>query len=220
MVAEVSLRPRLRSQSGQGMIELVASLTVLAVAIAALVSLMAVGAVTLQRADQKGTAATLADKQLEVYRGSGYVDIRLDATAVNAISASNAYVTAHSSDSTIPARVTCSSSSGASGTPSGCLVVGGVTPETACPGVATDPPACLPIQTVVGPDHRTYEIDTYIQYATPSAGVITGRQLKQVLVVVRDPNRPGSPIIARNGSSFDQSGCAYNPAVLNASPCS
>jgi hypothetical protein len=75
-------------------------------------------------------------------------------------------------------------------------------------------PACAtPRQSVVGPDHRTYEIDTYISYSTPSSVTspgfsATGRPVKNVLIVVRDPARSGDPLVARAGSIFDNSSLA------------
>ena len=55
---------------------------ILSVGVAALLTLMAAGAVSLQRSDQKGTAFTLAENQIELYRGVSYPYIRLSATAL------------------------------------------------------------------------------------------------------------------------------------------
>ena len=49
--------------------------------------------------------------------------------------------------------------------------------QTCSPLVA----ACTPSQTVTGPDGRSYRIDTYIVWTTPSGG----RSVKKVTVVVR-----------------------------------
>jgi hypothetical protein len=62
----------------------------------------------------------------------------------------------------------------------------------------------LPTQTVTGPDHRSYRVDTYITYVTPT----DGRQIKQVFVVVRNAALTTLPILARNASTFDQSNIA------------
>ncbi len=40
---------------------------------------------------------------------------------------------------------------------------------------------CTPTQTVTGPDGRSYRVDTYIVWTTPSGGTA----VKQVTVVVR-----------------------------------
>ena len=49
-------------------------------------------------------------------------------------------------------------------------------------------PACTPSQAVTGPDGRSYSIDTYIVWTTPTGGA----PVKQVTVVVR---KPGSPTV-------------------------
>jgi type II secretory pathway pseudopilin PulG len=88
---------------GQGLIELVIALTVLAIGIGSLLTLLTSSALSLQRSDQKGTALVLAEKQLELYRGVGFKDVRLDDTLVaNAITANDQYVSANSSDPGIP----------------------------------------------------------------------------------------------------------------------
>ena len=63
-----------------------------------------------------------------------------------------------------------------------------------------------PIQNLTAtdtPDKRRYRVDTYIYYDTPS-GTYTGRQLKLVTVVVRDPNHLTGPPLAKVQSRFDQ----------------
>jgi Tfp pilus assembly protein PilV len=195
---------KLRDQSGQGLIEVIIAMIFLAVAVAAVLALMTAGAISLQRGSQKGTALTLADKQLETFRTLAYQYIRLDGTA---IPPSGAYVTAHSTDATIPASTpSCTTPPGTSN----CLVVGTSSGETPC---GTGPACAVPRQSVTGPDHRTYEVDTYITYTTPSSvttGVltVTGRPVKNVLVTVRDPARTNDPVVARTGSIFDNSSLA------------
>ena len=58
---------RMRGEQGQGLIELLISMVILAVGVGALLSVMAAGALSLQRSDQKGTALTFAENQLELY---------------------------------------------------------------------------------------------------------------------------------------------------------
>jgi len=185
------IRRLLASSSGQGLIELIITLTVLALVFGGLFSVLDASQLSLERSDQYGTALTLAEKQIEVYRTLAYANIRLDQTAINTIPGTDPYMTAHSSDSTIP--------SGAAGS----QVVGGTNGENACP--YPDPVECTPIQNnVVGPDHNTYRIDTYITYVTPTGG----RQEKQVFVVVRDASDSSLPIVARLASTFDSSDIA------------
>lgn len=67
----MSVRNRLstlRTERGIGLIELLIALTVLAVGIAAVMSVFAGSILSLQHASKEGTAITLADRQLEAYR--------------------------------------------------------------------------------------------------------------------------------------------------------
>ena len=74
-----------RDEEGQGLVELLISMLILSVGVAALLSLMAAGAVSLQRSDQRGTALTLAENQMELYRGVAYPYIRLSATQLGSV---------------------------------------------------------------------------------------------------------------------------------------
>ena len=61
-------------------------------------------------------------------------------------------------------------------------------------------PTCMPTQTITGPDGRTYRIDSYIVWTTPTGGA----PVKQVTVVVR---KPGSPtalarVVSTAGTDF------------------
>lgn len=200
MVATIRGR-LLRDERGQSLIEIMITVFFIAIAVAAVLSLLTAGAIALQRSGQRGTALTLANRQLEYYRTVGYKYARLDH---NAIPASGLYVTA-SSDPTIPPASPLCSSVGQVG----CLLTDQVAAETPC---GTGPACVPPVQTVTGPDHRSYEIDTYMTYSVPqsttSSGTTLGRAVKNVLVVVRNAQLTNKPILARNGSTFDQSNLA------------
>jgi type II secretory pathway pseudopilin PulG len=187
---------RLRRDDGQGLIELIVALTILAIGIGAVLTVLTGSALSLQRSDQKGTALTLAETQLELYRNLAFADVRLDDAAWSSsplTSATDPYFTAHASDSTIP-----------SGAEAGEVVDTG-TGINAC--AATLPPECEPVRTVTGPDHRRYRIDTYI---TPSpttsdgtsGGTVVGNPTRQITVVVRNAELASLPILARNTSTF------------------
>ena len=51
---------------GQGLVELIVALTVLAIGIGALLTVLTSSALSLQRSGQKGTALSLAEKQIEL----------------------------------------------------------------------------------------------------------------------------------------------------------
>ena len=94
----------MRREDGQGLVELIVSLVILAVGIGSLLTLLTSSALSLQRSGQKGTALVLAERQIELYRSVGFRDIRLSDSAQSAAAAltSDPYVTANSSDSSIP----------------------------------------------------------------------------------------------------------------------
>jgi len=183
----VRLRTRAAAPEGFGMIELLIAMTMLSVAVGALITTFASSAISLRRAGQKGTALTLADTQMERYRTRGFTSIRIDGTLVPT---SGTYVSAHSSDSTIPA------STG--------QAVAGQNGDDACP-TTSEPAACLPVQTVTGPDSHTYRVDTYVNYVNNDATLsvttpASGLTLKRVTVVVRDGTT--GMIMARESSAF------------------
>ena len=200
--------PRLNGlfvQDGQGLVELLVAMLMFAIAVTALFGAFASSAVSLQRAGQRATALTLADRQLELYRTMAYKNIALNATLVanvNAISPADPYKTANAADNTIPSSTVIGGSSG--------MVVNGTSnadgdPEQGCPTTAPD--ECQPTRVEIGPDQRSYRVDTYITYITPASGT-PGRQTKQVTVVIRNNQIAGKQILARNISTFDQSNVA------------
>jgi Tfp pilus assembly protein PilV len=190
---------RLRNEAGQGLLELLITMVILSIGVGALLTLLAAGSVSLQRSDRSGTALTLAENQIELYRGVAYPYIRLSATALAAVAGGSPYMTANSSDSSIPPGTSTSQ------------VLDTTSGSQAC--TAADTTLCAPVQTVTGPDHYTYEIDTYIT-PCPSAGITacpsSADPVKQVFVVVRDPGKSGSPIVARDASTFSSSTTATN----------
>ena len=68
--------------------------------------------------------------------------------------------------------------------------------QTCSPLVA----ACTPSQTVTGPDGRSYRVDTYIVWATPTGGA----PVKQVTVVVRKAGSPAvlARVVSTAGAEF------------------
>ena len=185
---------RLRGESGQGLLELLIAITLLTVGVGALLSLVATGFLSLQRSGESGTALTLAEAQLELYRGVSYPYIRLSASALGSVSAGSPYMTANSTDSTIPPGTSASQ------------VLDTTSGNPTC--AAPDATLCAPLQTVTGPDRRSYEIDTYITQC-PSASITScpasGDPVRQVFVVVRDAVKTGLPIVARAASTFSSS---------------
>jgi Tfp pilus assembly protein PilV len=185
---------RLRAEAGQGLLELLIAITLLTVGVGALLTLVAAGFVSLQRSGESGTALTLAEAQMELYRGVSYPYIRLSHTALGSVAAGSQYMTANSSDSTIPPGTSTSQ------------VLDTASGNQAC--TAADTALCAPVQTVTGPDRRSYEIDTYITEC-PSASITScpasSDPVRQVFVVVRDAAKTSLPIVARAASTFSSS---------------
>ena len=181
------LRRRAADDDGFGLVELLIAITMLSIAVGALLAVFTSSAASLRRAGQKGTALTLADTQMEKYRTRTFTAVRIDGTL---IPTSGTYVSANSTDSTIP--------------PSTNQAVAGQNGDEPCSTV-DEPAACLPVQNVTGPDGHTYRVDTYVNYVnndgtlsvrTPASGL----DLKRVTVVVRDGST--GAIMARESSAF------------------
>jgi len=168
-----TLRRLRREETGLGLIELVIAMGLLAIAISAQLTVFASSYMSLSRASTKGTAVTLADGQMETYRTVAYSCI---------------YLTSVTGDTTYSGDSAYSASQ--------------VTGSSCSPNATPPTSATTASQTVTGPDHRSYRIDTYIVTTTPTGG----RALKKVTVVVRaiKAGVVGS-VLAREASTFDQS---------------
>jgi len=180
---------RASTDDGFGLVELPIAMTMLSIAIGALLAVFTSSAASLRRAGEKGTALTLADTQMEKYRTRTFTAVRIDGSL---IPTSGTYVTANATDSTIP--------------PSTNQAVAGQNGDEDCP-TTDEPAACLPVQNVTGPDGHTYRVETYVNYVnndstlsirTPASDL----PLKLVTVVVRDATT-GS-IMARESSAFSR----------------
>ena len=173
------MRADLRTDDGFGMIELLISIVMLNVGILALVAAFNSGALAIQRASQTATAATLAEKQMELYRAQQYMNVALDVAVTATVSGAGAgsddvYKTDTAFSATQETKI-------CAGSPS---------------ALANQ---CKPIRTVTGPDSVSYRVDTYIKLFTPSGG----RAVKSVTVVVRHGTTLRT--LARLLSTFDQS---------------
>jgi Tfp pilus assembly protein PilV len=191
-----NVKPRAREEEGFGLIELVIAMFMMNVGILALVAAFNSGAIALQRASHVSTAASLADSQMELYRGLTYAQIGLDTTNLAAV------------DNTYKCDVALAPSSGVNACPNtvtacsaSCADYTVTIKATAC-----SLPECTPSRSVTAatspssPDHHPYRVDSYIRWMTPTGG----RQLKQITVVVRD-GTVTSTVFARQTSTFDPS---------------
>jgi Tfp pilus assembly protein PilE len=177
---------RARDESGFGLLELLIAMVMLNVGILAIVAAFNAGAVALRRANRISTGAALADAQMERYRGLTYVAIEFDTTEWNSAK----------TDATYTADPVYQTN-----------MANPVAPKALVPTVSGAPCAgspvpaqCDPVRVTTGADNRSYRVDTYLYYDTPSGGA----QLKTVAVVVRDANNL-SRTLARESSTFDPS---------------
>ena len=152
------------------MIELTIALAILNIGLLALLTAFTNGTVTARRSGRTASASVLADTQMELYRALTYSAIALDASSIPG----SAPYTTDAAYSATQVTATCS-------------------------GPVSSNPQCNASRTVTGPDHGTYEIDTFVVYWTPT----DGRQTKQVTVVVRDTANLSGRELARRTSIFD-----------------
>ena len=175
---------RARDESGFGLLELLMAMVLLNVGILAIVAAFSSGNAALARASQVSTATSLADKQMEAYRGLIYDNIVFTTTEWNAAIADSTYTgdTAYTTNMQSPVAPKAL-----------------VATVTNCPtNVPTT--SCDPSYTATGPDHRSYRVDTYLYYDAPGGGA----QLKTVTIVVRPASGSTRPW-ARITSTFDSS---------------
>ena len=133
---------RLRTdETGFGLIELLMAMGILAIAISAQLAVFSSSYTSLSRANMKGTAVTVADKQMETYRTLPYSCI---------------YLTSGSGDSTYSGDSSYSASQ--------------VTASSCSPNTTPATASTTASQTVAGPDNRSYRVDTYIVTTTPTGG--------------------------------------------------
>jgi type II secretory pathway pseudopilin PulG len=174
---------RATNEAGFGLIELLIAMMMLNIGILALVAAFTSGTAALGRASKVANAATIADSQMELFRGLKYADIVQDTTEWNAALADATW----KADSVYQNRIPAFTDPNA--VP---RITGGV-----CAGV---PASCDPSRIVTGADNRRYRVDTYLYYDTPQGG----QPLKVITVVVRDPAQTGRSL-ARVTSTFDYS---------------
>jgi type II secretory pathway pseudopilin PulG len=164
-----------RDESGFMLVEVLVATMLLTVAISALLATFFASAISLHVTDERGTAVTLGESQMEIYRTVSFTGIRIDGTLIPT-SGSDPYNTGHTTNSTIP--------------PSSGQALAGQDGDNTCPS-ATLPAACEPVQDITGPDGYPYIVETYVDYVNDNATFTirtpaSGLNLKLVTVVVLD----------------------------------
>lgn len=178
---------RLRANEGFGLVELLIAMTVLNVALLALIASFSSGALALTRASKSGTAASLADAQIELYRAMTFDSIGLDTAATtDSVYTGDSACVGGGCSNIAPTNPDCATITGSGGTQ------------------WNIPNACSPMRSIsdttnpASPDKLSYRVDTYIRILT----VANQRDTKQVTVVVRD-GATLSKTLARVVSVFD-----------------
>jgi type II secretory pathway pseudopilin PulG len=131
----------LGGESGSLLIELLIAMSILAIAIGALMAVYASTILSMRHTSVEGNALTLVDKQVEMFKTRAYSELRI--TGVPA--SGDPYVTSPPTNLSAAQKAVVSTGQ----------VTGGTIPA---------------IQTVTGPDNRAYRVDTYVFPLTPNLG--------------------------------------------------
>jgi prepilin-type N-terminal cleavage/methylation domain-containing protein len=167
---------RLRQEQGFTIVELLAAMVVVSVALLALLASYDQAFFSLNAAAKTSSAALLAETQLERYASLPYASIGLDSSTLAAAKTSDASY--ETDENALPG--------------SG----GDVTASASCSSAQ-----CLPVQTLTGSDGHSYKLETFIRaLVNPST---TSWKEKVVTVVVRDLSESGSPKVVTMQTAFD-----------------
>jgi type II secretory pathway pseudopilin PulG len=187
-------------EQGFLMLEMLVAITILMIALSALLVVFTSSLFSMRHASQTTTAAFLADAQMETYRAMTSRDIGIDVSSGTVTALDSNY---KNDAACVNAAKTCSvdgvaaTETGPTGaSPHSCTTINGWYPNT-------NP--CTPSRTVsssttpASPDGHSYRVDTYV---VQLAATGTQRARKQVTVVVRDSSSLGRSL-TRESSIFD-----------------
>jgi Tfp pilus assembly protein PilV len=180
------------------MIELMAAMVVITIALLALMAGYDSAFVSLHNASQKAVASKLANQQLELYTALPFASIGLDSTTTDAVGdpANGAYDSLYATNALLTGDLVTDPDTGdVTQEPSG--TVNDVEIDS-CGSSAN----CLPIQTVTGPDGRHYRIETYVRDEANSPSIRWTERV--VTVIVRDANQTSLPELVEMSTAFDR----------------
>lgn len=183
------MRRRAHNEDGFLLIELIAAMLVLTLALLALIGAYSLGYFAIGSSAKTSAAGLIANNQLELYSSLPYASIGLDATTLTSVKSSDA--TYSSDEATLP---------------------GGASGDRSISGCGSSP-QCLPVQTVTGADHKTYKLETFIRDLTDNPSMAT-RPERIVTVVVRNASVSGSPIVLTLQTAFDQGNPSAAPPAI------
>jgi hypothetical protein len=174
-------------------------MAILSIALMALMAGYDSAFISLHKSNQKATAATLANQQLELYRALPYTSIGLDKTTTDNVGDSNnaAYDATYATDPLLDGDTVPDPSDPSqtiqepSGTVNDVEIAG-------CGATAN----CLPIQIVTGPDNKSYRIETFIR-DRPNNTAITWPE-RVITVIIQDASTTNLVELDRVETAFDQ----------------
>ena len=181
------MRTRAHSEDGFLMVELVAAMLILTIALLALIGAYSLGYFSIGSAARTSSVGLIANNQLELYSSLPYSSIGLDATTLASVKSSDANYS--TDESALP-------ESGTDVTITGC-------------GSSAQ---CLPVQTVTGADHKSYKVETFIRLL-PNPNAST-RSEKVATVVIRNASASGSPKVLTMQTAFDTGSPVSSPPVV------
>jgi Tfp pilus assembly protein PilV len=192
------MRARISAEDGMGLIELLAAMLIVTIALLVLVAGYDSAALSLYDSGRQTTASSLANQQMELYQSLPFASLGLDETTVDAIgnSTNGAYDSLYTNNSILDGGYVTDPGTGVvtqlpSGTVNDVTISGcGSTPQ------------CSPVQNVTAPDGHRYRIETYIVDRGWFTGI--GWTLRLVTVVVQNAQLDGDPEIMQLTAGFDR----------------
>jgi prepilin-type N-terminal cleavage/methylation domain-containing protein len=188
-----------KDAAGFGLVELLIAMTVLSVAILAMVATLSSGATAIDRSSRVTRAGALADGEMEAFRSLPWGTISLDSSKTLLAT---------------PSPALCSTSCAIDVTASAPAATASCPTVTSTTWTTPLYDTHCPSRTVLFTDGRTYRVDNYIRWICPSAGdpstaSCTGaspaaRRLKLVTIIVRAGDDL-TKVLYRESSTFDQS---------------
>jgi hypothetical protein len=158
--------------------------------------------ISLHKASQQSTAATLGNQQLERFRAIPYLDLGLNSALVSAVGTASGpdYDDLYATNSILDGTWTTDSDGNPVQNPSG--TVNDLT-NPACDNDTTTP-TCLPIQTVTASDGRHYRIETFLREDSNTDASNIRWTTRNLWVIVRDADKTSLPEIVELQTSFDR----------------
>jgi type II secretory pathway pseudopilin PulG len=194
---------RAAEEKGFGLIELLIAMVMLNIGILAVVGAFQSGALALGRSSTVSNGTAVADRVMEVYRDLRNCGIYLTSTTIPVSGSAN--YTQYFADPTNFASVGPYGGSNP-------LWVTEATTGTGYSPIPASSSGCIPsglaltptnaVQTLTGPDGRSYTAFVYIVVLSPATGGAAGGYTKQVTVAVLDPQN-SARVLARESSIFD-----------------